>query len=163
MAYLTWDEVAEAVQGEERLQSMLLPRIETEDDHPFFDQQLAVAQRRADVELEQAGYEVPLDSVTDPLLKNAIIGLLVGLLTEASSGREPFMDALYKAALEYFKRLGKGTITVLGAEVDDTPETESLMLGTTPDRPVFDYSGGADAEILHVLAPLGSGRAGWRR
>jgi len=164
MAYGSWDEVAEAVQGEQRLKDMLLPRIETAEDHPFFDQQAAVADRRADVELEQAGYETPLADASDPLFKNAWIGLLVGLLTEGSSNREPFEDALHKSALDYFKRLGKGTVTVLGADVDETPVNSSLMIGSNANaNPTFDYESG-DAEILGVFSGLGAGPGrGWRR
>mgnify|MGYP003423069955 CR=1 FL=1 len=163
MAYVTWAEVAEAVQGEQRLKDILIPRVETAESHPFFDQQLAVAQRRADVELEQAGYDTPLASVDDPLLKNAIIGLLVGLLTESSSSREAFMDALHESALAYFKRLGKGTITVLGADPDATPTAESLMVESHATAGAFDFETG-DAEILGVFAGLGADPSrGWRR
>lgn len=160
MAYVTWTEFADALQGEDRVKRMH-PKLKTEtaDAHPFFSSQLAIAARRADVELEQAGYEIPLASISDPLLKNAIIGLLVSVITETSSSREPFADSLASSADAYFKRLGKGTITVLGATEDDTPQMGALMIGSAMDTPVFDVGGEAE----HVFARFGPFGDRWGR
>lgn len=165
MPYTTWEEVAEAVQGEQRLKDMLLPRVETAEEHPYFDQQLAIASRRADVALEVAGFTTPLASVTDPLLKNAIIGYLIGILTQSSSSREPFEQALFAAAEAYFAKMEKGGVTVLGVvEDEDSTEAALTMGGNFERESVFDFTQ-ADAEILGVFASLGRGsfRGSWRR
>jgi hypothetical protein len=163
--YVTWEEVAAAVQGEERLRDMLLPRIETASVHPYFDQQVAVAQRLADVDLELAGYVVPLTSITDTLLRHAIIGLVVGLLTESSSSREQWQIDLYNAGLAYFKKVREGA-PVGGLTVDDTPSTASILVGAGNNdlAPIFDYEQ-PNAEVLSVFAGLGAGpdSAWWRR
>jgi hypothetical protein len=162
MPYITWQKFAAAVQGEDRMKAMHAElATETAEVHPFFDSQLAIVERRVDVELEQAGYATPLDAVTDPLLENAIVGLLVGVLTASLSNREQFHADLHAGALDYFKRLGKGTITVLGATADTTPTADALMMGSTPEQAVFDNYAG-DAEIAGILAPLGRVGGYWR-
>lgn len=163
--YVTWDEVADAVQGEERLIELLAPHADTAESHPWFDHQLRVAQRATDVDLERAGFVVPLVTVDDPLLAHAIIGRLVGLLTEASSSREPFIDALVKGAEAYFKQLREEGTSVLGGEVAAEAASSALMIGSNPNpRPIFDYEAGM-SEAENVFADLGPGpsRWGWRR
>lgn len=159
MAYVTWTEFADALQGEARMKA-LNPKLaqETSETHPFFTSQLAIASRRADLALDAAGFVTPLESVDDPLLRNAIIGLLAHVLTETSSSREPFVDALRLSALAYFKDLAAGSITVIGATEDETPENVSLVMGTGHDAPVFDVGGSSD----RVFARLGPWGGYWR-
>ncbi len=155
--YVSWEEVADAVQGEDRLLELLAGH----DDDPegWFDHQLAVVQRFTDVALEKAGYVTPMTSITDTLLRHAIIGKLVGLITESSSSREPFIDDLVKGADLYFKELKKGDASVLGA-VADTPAADSLIISNMAEPAIFD---GPDSEASHVFAPLGRFYGGWRR
>lgn len=162
--YVTWDEVANDVQGEDRLKEILLPRIEDADSHPFFDQKLAAAMRYADVAMENGGLETPPPEPYDPLFKRAVSGILVGFLTEGSSKREGFEQGLWESGVAYFAKVEEGTASVLGAE-DESPAASSLLLGFSADRSnVFDYDD-PESEISGVFAPLGhrSSRFGWRR
>lgn len=164
VAYALWDEVAEAVQGEERLMSMLLPRVETSLSHPYFDQQSAIVSRRLDRALTKAGYVAPASGIADPLFKHAAIGMLVGLLTEASSSREQWEIDLYNAAVAYEKQLLAGDIDVVGAELSNATSDDALILGSgNNDAAIFDTDQ-PNAVALAVFAPLGPGlRGSWRR
>lgn len=163
MPYVTWEEVAADVQGEDRLKAMLLPRIEDADEHPFFDQKLAAASRYADVAMERAGLATPAEPPYDPLFKRAVSGILVGMLTEGSSKREPFEQTLWESGVAYFEQVEAGDTSVLGAEAEPTTAAQSLLLGPNGERAnIFDYESG-HAEIEDVFSPLGSSRFGWRR
>jgi hypothetical protein len=164
MPYVTWAEVAEEVQGEQRLKDMLLPRVETASVHPYFDQKLEVAEGLANSALRAAGYVTPLAAVTDALFRESLIGVLIGYLTNSSSSREQWEIDRHNAGLAYFKALAKGDYVVEGAETDtDVNDSTSLILGGgSPEPAIFDYTEGT-AETLSVFADLGRGPGfGWR-
>lgn len=156
--YASWAQVAEVVKGERRLKDLLLPKTETAEAHPFFDQRSAVAARVVDASLTKAGYETPLDSITDVALQNAYIGILVGLLTEGNSNREPWMDLLYRSGLAYLAKIEKGT-PVLGVTADSSSTIDLVLFGAE-SSPVFDDAD-AYAEVHSVFANLGRRPWGW--
>jgi hypothetical protein len=163
VAYLTFDEVAEAVGGARRLLTAVMvgSHGDTAESHPFFDRQLAVAAREVDVELARGGYAVPLDALTDPKVKNAALGILIGLLSETSSAREQWMIDLEAAGIAYLKRIGdRDGVTVLGA-TEDAAEERGEIFGSDPPTPLFalgdPYSG-----VNEVYGSLGPSRRRWR-
>lgn len=142
MAYTTWERVAAKVEGEERLIDLLLPNVEDANDHPFFDDQLAAASGMLNNELARAGYEFPLVTVNghleDVTLENALIGVLIGLIKQTSSNREPWIDKYAEWGNRYIRQIGDGEIIVSGAEADETEDTTGVIAGSFADTPVFD-------------------------
>jgi hypothetical protein len=155
--YVTWSEVASAVKGDKRLRDLLLPLTETADAHPFFDEQAAAASQIADAELERGGYAVPLDApLEDVQLRNAVIGVLIGLLTISNSNREAWMEKLEAAGYAWLAKIGDGEVTVIGASTDSTDEIAAgagTFHGTEIDDPVFDI-GDPRASVLDVFPSL---------
>lgn len=137
MPYVTWAEVAGKVGGEKRLVEVVLAgHDDTADDHPFFDETAAVVDRLVDTALAKAGYEIPLEELTDPLLRDAWIGLFVGKATEASSSRERWMELHEASAKEYLDQLKGGELSVVGAE--EEADTSAQIVGSYEDESVFD-------------------------
>lgn len=156
MAYIEWADVAEVVEGEKRLQTILLPHVETEDEHPHFDEHVEVAQGMIDSALHAGGYTTPLaEPLADTVLKRAGIGVVVGLITQAKSNREPWMDRLEQFGLKHLKKIEKGEAQVIGADVLDSGDEafEEAIYGTKADVPTFD-SVLPDVGINDVFADL---------
>lgn len=167
IGYVTWAQVASAVGGEKRLKEDVLVGHagETAEVHPFFTDQLEIVERLADAHLARGGYAIPAAApVADALLRNAIIGALVGKLTEASSNREPWMEKMEQAALATLKDIGDGTITLVGVELaDEIEDANPGISGSLVDGPMFDT---ADpyAQVNQVFGNISiPGWTGWRR
>jgi hypothetical protein len=154
MPYTTWAEVADKVDGEKLLKALLLPQVETAEDHPYFDDQVTVADRLINVELERAGYVWPLgEPLEDAALRRAAAGIVVGLISEGKSNRQKYMEELYKAGMKYITRIGNSEVKVLGAEVAGASDGDLFMGGSSVDEPVFDI-GDPYARAHDVFADL---------
>jgi hypothetical protein len=156
MAYVDWDDVADAVGGESRLKKNVLSgKVETSEAHPFLATQITRATQYANSKMGKAGLETPLvEPLTDEVLKASIIGLVVGFATEGLSNREPWMEKMFTAAVEYFDELLAGDAEVIGAEESDASDTWSQIIGNTPDDPVFDTSN-PYSEVNRVFTNFG--------
>jgi hypothetical protein len=155
MPYTTWAEVADKVDGEKLLKALLIPQVETAEDHPYFDDQVAVADRLINVELERAGYIWPLpdEPLEDAALRRAAAGIVVGLISEGKSNRQPYMGELHKMGMKYITRIGDGEVKVLGAEVAGASDDDLFMGGSSVDEAVFDI-GDPYAKAHDVFADL---------
>lgn len=166
MAYATWTDVVNVVEGPQRMRDLMAGHAEDlaadfdddEAERPFFDAQSRVAQRIVDAQLERASYDVPLAiPLEDEALKKAYIAILVGKLVETSSSQEAWMEKFAQWGLDYVTAIGDGGTTVEGGEVDETPT--GLSVSTFDEIPVFD---GPQSLSLDVYADLGRGPRRWR-
>lgn len=163
MAYTTFAEVADKVGGVPRLVGdvMVGHADETEESHPFFDSQAEVADREVDIALAQGGYETPLTTpLTDAKLKNAHLGVLLGLLSETSSSREEWMIDLEEAGREYLAQIAARQVTVVGGEVV-AEEADGGIFGQLDETPLFAI-GDPYADVNSVYGNLGPGPRSWR-
>jgi hypothetical protein len=95
----------------------------------------------------------PLEDVQ---LRNAVIGVLIGLLTISNSNREAWMEKLEAAGYAWLAKIGDGEVTVIGASTDSTDEIAAgagTFHGTEIDDPVFDI-GDPRASVLDVFPSL---------
>lgn len=162
--YASWSQVAEAVEGEDRLKK-LNPGLknETADAHPFFGKQMALVDQIIDASVAEGGYETPLDiPLADARLQNAAIGIFVGEVTRSKSSREAWMDNMEKAGYAFLKAIAGGDLVLVGAEVDvEVDATDRGMIAISDAEPgIFDI-GDPSASINSVLPPIG--RSPWGR
>lgn len=159
MPYLSWEFIAQFVQGEKRLrEDVLLGHGETAESHPFFDEKAAAADRFANKQFRKAGYDTPLDEIRDKDVKNALAGYYVGLFTETLSSREPWMETAYKTGKAYLESIGKGEITLDEAELSDEPTGTGRSESRLVDEPVFDLTdpyAAAHGVFRELRAPRG--------
>jgi hypothetical protein len=139
---MTFAEVADAVGGVKRLVHDVYVghEDETVDAHPYFDMHAATADRDVDIALNAGGYETPLSSMTDPKLRNAWLGIVIGYLSQASSDREEWMKALEAAGIAFLARIAnrEDGITVIGAiEADETVDASGAIFGQQDGSRLF--------------------------
>lgn len=163
MPYNTFAETAAAVGGVQRLTSTVMVGHEDEtlESHPFFDDKVLVADQEVDTALDSAGYETPLDSITDAKLKNAHLGVLLGLLSETSSAREQWMIDLEASGRAYLAQIAARQVAVIGAE-PLAEEADGGIFGQLDETPLFAI-GDPSADVNSVYADLGPGPRSWRR
>lgn len=151
--------MADFVEGEKRLTEDLIRRSETAENHPYFDQQVAAAEVLADAALDAGGWVTPLgEPLTDPMLRNAIAGVVVGLLTQTNSSREQWMTTVYNEGMQHLKAIEEGTVTtIIGAVPTEEAGGDLAIDGLLLDDPVFDTAD-PDAASLRVFPPLGHPR-----
>lgn len=142
MPYTTWAKVAAKVGGEDRLINAVLGagrQDETANDHPFFDSQSPLVDAEIDAALSDGGYVTPLASITDPLLENAAIGLMVGRLSEDNSSREPWMEKMEASARLLLKAIAEGDHIVAGAVLATTDdESSGAVFGENHEVPMWN-------------------------
>lgn len=163
MAYVTWAEVANAVEGEKRLINVVLAgRGDTAGAHPYFDSLVVTATQMVNAALDRGGYQYPLDEpLQDAILRNTIIGLIVGEATRSSSARESWMEKMEDAAKKHLEQI-EGGLTVLGAVPKDGTQVEAQIIASLRlDEPVFDVDD-PDARMHDVFSDLGPGPRTWR-
>lgn len=164
MAYQTFAEVANAVGGEKRLLNDVYVghADETAESHPYFDMHAATADRDVDIALDAGGYEYPLPSLTDPKLRNAWLGIVIGYLSQASSDREQWMKDLEAAGRADLAAIASGQLKVLGAtEADDTEEADLAIMGQLPINSPFALDD-PWSDVNRVYGSLGPSPRRWR-
>lgn len=165
MAYMTFQQVADMVGGTKRLTGsdtepgvMVGGAADTEEAHPIFDMHAAVADREVDVALKRGGYETPLVALTDAKLRNAWLGIFIGLVSQSSSAREDWMKDLEKAGRADLAALSAGEFVVIGAVEEDTSEqANEAIFGQHEAFADFDQSDPFSG-MNRVYSNLGGGR-----
>jgi phage gp36-like protein len=160
--YLTWQYMAAFVEGEKRLKDDIVRRGQTAENHPFFDEKEEVVAELVDAAVAAAGYETPLAELP-PVLKDAAAGILVGLLAETSSSREPWIDTVHKAGMAYLESVKAGEVVIVDADLADEPiDGVAAPYGRFVDTAIFDTAD-PDAAAHHIFPPLGYPRTTrWR-
>lgn len=150
MAYVTREEIEDAVQGARRLDEILEGR---SDPDAYLAGKITEAEQYANKKLARGGYDSPLDEpVTDQTFKSAVIGLVIGFATIGSSNREPFEERMYEIAVAYFDDVANGKMSIEGGARAESPSYASLLV-SDPEPAAFDYAD-PDAEATRVFGTL---------
>lgn len=164
-AYFTWADVAGVVKGEKRLRELLAPSQDTSADHPEFDRFYQIAVDVTEPELQNAGYDVPLPTpLVDAALRNAMIGIFLGSMTEGKGEVEPWIETLYGRGMKWVQRIGAGDVTVKGAAaspagpVNDVSAASRISFNAPT---VFRFDTDDDESVVNDL--FGDFEAGRRR
>lgn len=151
--------VADAVGGDKRLvQSVYVGhQDETADNHPYFDDMAAIADRDVNLALESGGYEYPLVSLTDVKLRNAWLGIVIGYLSQASSDREQWMKDLEAAGRADLAAIASRELKILGAiEADESEDASMSIFGQQDETRLFAV-GDPFSSVNSVFSNLGPG------
>lgn len=156
---MTFAAVADEVGGVKRLVNDVYVghADETADAHPYFDTQAAAADRDVDIALTSGGYETPLASLTDPKLRTAWLGLVIGYLSKFSSDREQWMKDAEKSGRADLAAIASRELRVLGAiEADETDDAAGAIFGQYDGNRLFDI-GDPYSDMNSVFKTLGPG------
>lgn len=158
MAYVTFAEAANKVGGARRLTKdiMVGHEDETAESHPFFDDMAEEASSDGDIALAAAGYVTPLESVTDPQFKSAVMGRTFHKVSETATQREEWIDKAEAAAAAYFANLAAGLVKLVGGEVVEDDLRDDGIFGQFDEEPLFQL-GDPYAKIHDVYTDLGRG------
>jgi hypothetical protein len=156
---MTFAEVADEVGGVKRLVNdvYVAHADETAENHPYFDLQAAAADRDVDIALTSGGYETPLASLTDPKLRTAWLGLVIGYLSKFSSDRQQWMKDAEESGRADLAAVASRQLKVLGAiEADESDDASGAIFGQFEDNRLFSV-GDPYSDMNSVYGSLGPG------